>query len=78
MARTGEVSLSLKGLTCDHCVAAIRKGLSRIDGVLEARVTLDPPRAVVSYDAKKVGVEKLLEVVTEAGYEATVEGGRER
>ncbi|OGP35032.1 MAG: hypothetical protein A2X88_07365 [Deltaproteobacteria bacterium GWC2_65_14] len=48
-----------------------------LGGVKDAKVTLDPPRAVVIYDPAKVGPERLTEATTRAGYPSTVlqEGG---
>ncbi|MCF8239276.1 MAG: heavy metal translocating P-type ATPase [Saprospiraceae bacterium] len=37
----------ITGMTCDHCVGAVRKALESIDGVTSAEVTLNPPRANV-------------------------------
>jgi copper chaperone CopZ len=39
-----------------------------LPGVGEAEVTLDPPRAKVSYDPAKVGPQALAKAVEEEGY----------
>ena len=53
------LTFQIKGMTCGHCVMAARKGLEAVPGVSEVAVTLDPPRAVVTYDPAKTGVGML-------------------
>ena len=37
----------VKGMTCSHCVAAVQKALSGIEGIENVEVTLDPPSAEI-------------------------------
>lgn len=71
MAERITVTLRVTGMTCGHCVMATRKSLASVPGVSEVAVTLDPPRAVVTYDPAKTGVERLEAAVREAGYAAS-------
>ncbi len=68
--KTTSVTLVIVGMTCGHCVMATRKGLGAVPGVSEVAVTLDPPRAVVTYDPAKTGVGMLEAAVRDAGYAA--------
>jgi len=70
---TTEAVLEVKGMTCGGCVAAVTRSLKGLAGVNVAQVTLKPPRAVVEYDADKVGVEELTKAVTDVGFSATVQ-----
>jgi copper chaperone CopZ len=72
MARTARVELMLKGMSCGHCVAAVRKRLAGIPGVSAVEVTLDPPRAVATIDPDAVAPEALAAAATDEGYPATV------
>ena len=62
------VTLEVKGMSCGHCVAAVRKALVGLPGVGEVEVTLDPPRAKVTYDPAKTTPESMAKVVEEEGY----------
>ncbi len=67
MAKT---TLNVKGMTCTHCVAAVRDALEEMPGVRSARVELDKGTAVVDYDDALANPRELATVVTAAGYEA--------
>jgi copper chaperone len=63
------IQLNVTGMTCMHCVAAVEKALTAIDGVDEViQVTLEPGAATVRGHAS---TEALIAAVKEAGYEAT-------
>ena len=70
---TRKADLPIGGMTCASCVARVQKGLSRLDGVAEARVNLASERATVHYDPTRVGLKELVRAVEELGYEARLE-----
>ncbi|MEX2399600.1 MAG: cation transporter [Rhodothermales bacterium] len=55
-------------MTCASCNITVRKALTNLDGVREAEVTFEPPRAVVRFDASRVSVEELTRATTNVGY----------
>jgi copper chaperone CopZ len=67
------VALAITGMTCGHCVAAVKKALAAIPGVGEVEVTLSPPRAVVSLDPSRTTVEMLTKATGEEGYPSFAE-----
>lgn len=67
-SNTRTVTLAVENMTCAGCVATIRTGLRRLDGVARARVTLDPPRAEVTYDPSVLDVEDLIRATANLGY----------
>lgn len=71
MAKPERIELEIRGMTCGHCVTAVRKGLSAVPGVSDVSVTLDPPRAVLTLDRDKAQLQDLLAAVREAGYSAS-------
>ncbi len=75
MTERKTVTLVVTGMTCGHCVMATRKGLAAVPGVSDVAVTLDPPRAVVTFDPAKAGVERLEAAVRDAGYAASAAPG---
>ncbi|MCL5965921.1 MAG: heavy-metal-associated domain-containing protein [Deltaproteobacteria bacterium] len=65
-------------MTCSACAVTVKKSLTRVEGVKDAKVTLSPPQAVVAYDPAKVRVEQLVEATTKAGFPSTIpaDGGK--
>lgn len=64
-----EATLTISGLHCDMCTASVQKGLMHLDGVTEAKVTLQDSTAIVQYDAAKLTAEDLKKAVKKRGYE---------
>jgi mercuric transport protein len=75
---TRQATLSVRNMTCGACTVTVKMSLARVHGVRDAKVTLDPPRAVITYDPAKVGSERLIEATTKAGFPSTIlaEGGK--
>lgn len=67
-ARTATATLALRKMTCNGCVVTVTKALNQASGVVKIVVTLNPPRAVVTYDPTKTTVAALIAVTTSAGY----------
>jgi len=77
-AATRQVTLSVRNMACSACAVTVKKSLTRVEGVKDAKVTLSPPQTVVTYDPAKVSVERLIEATTKAGFPSTIlaEGGK--
>ena len=73
LAIAGEVrtTLTLSGLTCTACSAAVTKALKQVRGVQEVAVAEDRTRAVVVAD-DQVPADALVQAVTRLGYGAHV------
>lgn len=69
------VTLAITGMTCGHCVAAVRKALAAVPGVGEVEVTLSPPRAVVSLDPSSTTMDMLTKATAEEGYPSSPAAG---
>ncbi len=59
--------LKIDGMTCGHCVAAVKRALERVQGVGSADVDLAAGRARVDGDA---AVAALVAAVQDEGYQA--------
>jgi copper chaperone CopZ len=57
--------LAITGMTCDGCVRAVQRALSRVPGVTDVAVDLAKGRAVVDGDAAP---EALVAALERAGY----------
>ncbi len=61
--------LSVKGMSCDHCVRTVEHALSSTPGVTKATVDLQGGSATVEYDVDLVRPEVLAAAVRDLGYE---------
>ena len=66
------VKLAVPGMTCATCPITVKKALSKVEGVVEAKVTWEPKEAVVTYDDTKTTPAALTKATENAGYPSTV------
>jgi copper chaperone len=64
-----QLKLEVSGMSCGHCVGAVREALAAVPGVKVDSVSIGS--ASVSFDETKTTVGDLVDAVSEAGYEAT-------
>lgn len=60
-------TLKVDGMTCMHCVGAVKKALEQVPGVEAAEVSLEKGQAVVTGEAD---VQAMVAAVKEEGYSA--------
>jgi copper chaperone len=66
-------TIKIKGMSCQHCVKAVIKTLSEIDGIKDVKVDLSAGEASFE-EAKPVAMEVLRERIKKAGYQLGEEG----
>lgn len=66
------VALSVEGMTCASCSVAVRTALKRLDGVRDARVSVEEKRAVVDYEPARVTPQQMIDAVNRLGYRASL------
>jgi len=66
------LALSINGMSCGHCLNAVRRALSDTPGVTVESVRIG--RAEVQYDPALATPDQIAAAVTDAGYEATRAG----
>ena len=59
---------TVTGMTCEHCVGAVRGEVAQIPGVTDVQVDLPSGQVTVTSDAP-IDVEAIRASVDEAGYE---------
>ena len=64
------VTLSVPGMSCGHCEAAVKSEVGRVSGVESVSVDLDSKDVVVTGHALDLGA--ILAALDDAGYEAGV------
>ena len=74
LAATRTVTIRVQGMTCVGCATSVENALKLTDGVVEARVSFKSGRAVIKYDARKVTVARLREVINNTGFSCDVDG----
>ena len=63
-----QLHLTVPGMTCDHCVAAVRDEVAAVPGVERVEVDLTTKAVVVT--GTELDSVAVAEAVEEAGYEA--------
>ena len=62
--------LTIEGMSCEHCVRAVRGRLERTNGVKVDDVTIGS--ATVDYDPGKTSFDDIEEAIADEGYTAFV------
>lgn len=65
-----EKSITIEGMTCQHCVARVEKSLKELDGVVEAKVDLASKTAKLKL-WEDVDDALIRTAVDDAGYQVT-------
>jgi copper chaperone len=62
------VHLTIEGMSCGHCLNAVRGALEKVPGVSVERVTIGA--AIVAYDPARASVDQIVDAVADQGYTA--------
>ncbi|CDE55577.1 MAG TPA: heavy-metal-associated domain-containing protein [Clostridiales bacterium] len=65
-----EVKLNIEGMHCTGCSTRLEKVLNNVDGVEDAKVSLEEKKADIKYDETQVSEKELIEAVEDAGFKA--------
>ena len=65
-----EVKLNIEGMHCTGCSTRLEKVLNNVDGVENAKVSLEEKKADIKYDETQVSEKELIEAVEDAGFKA--------
>ena len=63
------INIQIDGMSCGHCLNAVRQALSEAEGVRVDSVQLG--RATVSYDENLTGPSTIESAIADAGYSAS-------
>ena len=72
-ARTQDISLQIRGMTCAGCVGRAERALAEVPGVVAASVNLATERATVQVLEGVATPQSLAEAATQAGYPGMLE-----
>lgn len=62
------VSITVEGMSCNHCVSAIQKSVGMLNGVENVRVDLQAKRVLVDFDSEKVSIDVIKGTIEDQGY----------
>lgn len=63
-----KITLKVEGMSCMHCVGAVKKAVSALDGVSVVEVDLKGKTAEVVYDKSKLSRDTIVKAIEEQGY----------
>ncbi|BFI99388.1 copper chaperone CopZ [Priestia sp. Y58] len=63
------VTLSVQGMSCGHCVKAVEGGVGELNGVKSVEVSLEDAKVTVAFDPRQVTVEDIKEAIDDQGYD---------
>jgi periplasmic mercuric ion binding protein len=66
------VQLDVQKMFCATCPITVRLALRKVAGVIDAKVTLEPPVATVTYDDSKTSPVELTRATENAGFPSIV------
>ena len=64
--------IQIAGMTCSACATGVAASLRRVEGVIEAEVSIEPPEAHIRFDPSETSAEALVEAIEDLGYEAEI------
>ncbi len=73
--KDGEVTLKVIGMGSPHCAGVVERAIGGLSGIKKTEIDFSNSRAKVSFDPKKTSLDKILAVITDAGYKPINESG---
>jgi len=70
--RYENTTLTVRGMSCEHCCEAIKKGLKSLAGVVGVEVDLSGNKVEVDFDPSQVSEAGIKQKIMDLGYQ--VEG----
>ena len=65
-----KIVLGIEGMHCDGCVNRLTKVLKALDGVVDAKVSLENKSVEIEYDENELELDDIKQAVSDAGFEA--------
>lgn len=64
-----KILFRVEGMSCPHCVRAVKNAVEDLEGAVSAIVELNAKTAEVEYDENILDKKKIIEAIKEEGYE---------
>lgn len=62
-------TLNVNGMSCEHCVKAVKGAAGALDGVGSVDVDLKGKKVTVEFDSGKVAVAQIKDAIEDQGYD---------
>lgn len=62
-------TLRVDGMSCDHCVHAVKTAVGALDGVSDVAVSLEGKTVTVEYDDARATREQIKAAIDDQGYD---------
>lgn len=62
-------TFNVEGMSCMHCVNAVKNSVGSLPGIGKVDVDLEGKKVAVVFDADKINIEEIKDKIEEAGYE---------
>lgn len=66
------IMLKVEGMNCSGCVKTVTRVLDALEGVSSVDVSLENASAQIQFDSSQVSVNKLIDVVENAGFDVSL------
>ena len=63
-----EIKLKIEGMHCAGCSTRLERVLNNLEGVEEAKVSLEEKQATIKFDETKANIENIKEAISDAGF----------
>ncbi len=63
------IELTVEGMSCHHCVAAVQKALEQLNGIQRVEIDLQGKKVRVDYDPAAVKIESMKESIENQGFQ---------
>jgi copper chaperone len=64
-----KTAIKVDGMSCEHCIASITKGVEALPGIASVEVSLADKSVVVEYDSGKTTLNKIKGEIEKQGYD---------
>lgn len=65
-----KTTIPVEGMSCNACVASVKKKLKSMDGIEKVEVSLEHRQVTFAYEADEVTPAQVQEAINEIGYKA--------
>ena len=62
-------TLSVNGMSCEHCVKAVNGAVGQLNGVDSVSVDLKSKKVIVEFDPQKVTTVQIKDAIEDQGYD---------
>jgi P-type Cu+ transporter len=69
-AAPATTTVAIEGMTCGACTSAVERAFTDMPGLVHFNISLLAERAVISHEPSKLPIEKIIEAIEDAGFDA--------